>query len=137
MPRRITIDDIKKINELYYNCHNYAEVARQTGWSPSTVRSYVDKNYNPITEDQVKRFDPTRDMPELRSFALPKLSWSRNWRSSCSGMINWLWHRKWHLKQRIQKSATLCWLPLQRKGERILWSFTIGCWQRMGILFLP
>lgn len=65
MPRRITVDDIKKINELYYQYHNYAEVARQTGWSASTVRSYVDKNYNPVIEDKIKRFDPNTDMPEF------------------------------------------------------------------------
>lgn len=65
MPRRITVDDIKKINDLYYQCHNYAEVARQTGWSASTVRSYVDKNYNPVIEDKIKRFDPNTDMPEF------------------------------------------------------------------------
>lgn len=65
MQRRITVEDIKKINELYYKYHNYAEVARQTGWSASTVRSYVDKNYNPVIEDQVRRFDPENDMPEF------------------------------------------------------------------------
>lgn len=64
MARRITIDDIKEINKLYYECRNYAEVARQTGWSASTVRAYVDKNYNPLTEDQIRRFDPNNDMPE-------------------------------------------------------------------------
>lgn len=63
MARRITVDDIKKINELYYECHNYAEVARRTGWSASTVRAYVDKNYNPVIENQIKRFDPVNDMP--------------------------------------------------------------------------
>ena len=63
MTRRITVEDIKKINELYYDCHNYAEVARATGWSASTVRAYVDKNYNPITEDQIQRFDPSSDLP--------------------------------------------------------------------------
>lgn len=65
MARRITVDDIKKINELYYKYRNYAEVARQTGWSASTVRSYVDKNYSPLTEDQIKRFDPNADMKEF------------------------------------------------------------------------
>lgn len=65
MARRITIDDIRKINELYYQYHNYAEVARQTNWSASTVRSYVDKNFNPVTEDQIKRFDPNVDMKEF------------------------------------------------------------------------
>lgn len=65
MARRITVDDIRKINELYYKYKNYAEVARQTGWSASTVRAYVDKNFNPIIEDQIKRFDPNTDMPDF------------------------------------------------------------------------
>ena len=65
MPRRITVDDIKKINELYYKYKSYAEVARQTGWSASTVRVYVDKNYNPLTEDQIHRFDPDTEMKEF------------------------------------------------------------------------
>jgi hypothetical protein len=65
MARRITIDDIRKINELYYKYHNYAEVARQTGWSASTVRAYVDKNYNPLTEDHIRRFDPNVDMKDF------------------------------------------------------------------------
>ena len=63
--RRVTIDDKRKMNELYYQYHNYAEVARQTGFSASTVRAYVDKNYNPITEDKIRRFDPNVDMPEF------------------------------------------------------------------------
>jgi hypothetical protein len=65
MARRITVEDIRKINELYYKYHNYAEVARQTGWSASTVRSYVDKNYSPIMEDVIRRFDPYTDMKEF------------------------------------------------------------------------
>lgn len=65
MARRVTVDDIKKINALYYKYKNYAEVARQTGWSASTVRSYVDKNYNPVIEDKIRRFDPSTEMPEF------------------------------------------------------------------------
>ena len=65
MARRITVDDIRKINELYYKYKNYAEVARQTGWSASTVRAYVDKNFNPVIEDQIRRFDPNTDMPDF------------------------------------------------------------------------
>ena len=65
MARRITVEDIKKINELYYKYKNYAEVARQTGWSASTVRAYVDKNYNPVIEDQIHRFDPNTEMIEF------------------------------------------------------------------------
>ena len=65
MARRVTLEDRKLMNELYYQCHNYAEVARQTGFSASTVRSYIDHNYSPIKEDQIRRFDPYKDMPEF------------------------------------------------------------------------
>ena len=65
MARRITLEDRKTINDLYYKYHNYAEVARQTGWSASTVRAYVDKNYNPVTEDMIHRFDPETEMKEF------------------------------------------------------------------------
>lgn len=65
MVRRVTIDDIRKINDIYYECHNYAAVARQTGFSAATVRSYVDKNYNPVTEDKIHRFDVDTEMPEF------------------------------------------------------------------------
>lgn len=47
MANRVTPDDIKRINELYYVTKVYAEVARQTGFSPSTVKKYVDKNWKP------------------------------------------------------------------------------------------
>ena len=65
MARRITVDDIRKINDIYYQCHSYAETARQTGWSASTVRNYVDKNYNPVIEDQIHRFDPNTELPDF------------------------------------------------------------------------
>ena len=64
MAHKVTIDDIKKINEIYFKCHNYAETARQTGWSASTVRAYVDKNYNPITENEIIRFNPDTDFSD-------------------------------------------------------------------------
>ena len=49
MARKVTTDDIKQFNELYYKYKSYAEVARITGWSSSTVSKYVDKNYlNPF-----------------------------------------------------------------------------------------
>lgn len=45
--RKVTREDIHNINEIYARCHNYAETARQTGWSPSTVKNYVQKDYVP------------------------------------------------------------------------------------------
>lgn len=65
MARRVTADDIRQINEIYYKCKSYAETARQTGWSASTVRSYVDKNFSPVLEDKIHRFDPDTEMPEF------------------------------------------------------------------------
>lgn len=57
MARKVTTDDIKQFNELYYKYKSYAEVARQTGWSASTVSKYIDKNYIPAAESDIKRFD--------------------------------------------------------------------------------
>ena len=65
MARRVTVDDIRTMNDIYYVCHSYAETARRTGWSASTVRAYIDKHYSPINEDNVRRFDPDTDMPEF------------------------------------------------------------------------
>ena len=54
---RVTQEDIKKFNELYYKYKTYAEVARQTGFSAGTVSKYVDKNYVPIDDTKKKVFD--------------------------------------------------------------------------------
>ena len=64
MARKVTTDDIKQFNELYCRFGSYAEVARQTGWSASTVSKYVDKNYTPAAELDIKRFDVSK-MPEF------------------------------------------------------------------------
>ena len=65
MARRVTVDDIRQINEIYHQCKSYAETARQTGWSASTVRSYVDHNFSPVLEENIHRFDPDTEMPEF------------------------------------------------------------------------
>jgi hypothetical protein len=54
---RVTQEDIKRFNELYYKYKTYAEVARQTGFSAGTVSKYVDKNYVPIDDAKKKTFD--------------------------------------------------------------------------------
>ncbi len=53
---RVTQEDIKRFNELYYKYKTYAEVARQTGFSAGTVSKYVDKNYVPIDDTKKKVF---------------------------------------------------------------------------------
>lgn len=65
MARRVSVDDIRQMNEIYYQCKSYAETARQTGWSASTVRSYIDKNFSPVLEDNIHRFNPDTELPEF------------------------------------------------------------------------
>lgn len=50
MGRRITPEDIIKINEVYLLCGSYSATAKATGWSTSTVSKYVDKNYKSSVE---------------------------------------------------------------------------------------
>jgi hypothetical protein len=57
MASKVTNEDILRINELYYQTHTYAEVARQTGFSASTVKKYVIPGWAPVVEDDIIRFD--------------------------------------------------------------------------------
>ena len=57
MAKRVTNEDILKFNEIYYRTKTYAEVARKTGFSASTVKKYIDKNWQPIITENIKRFD--------------------------------------------------------------------------------
>ena len=57
MAKKVTTDDILKMNELYYKYHTYAQVARETGFSASTVSKYVDKNWKPIQIENIKHFN--------------------------------------------------------------------------------
>ena len=57
MASKVTNEDILRINELYYKHKVYAEVARQTGFSASTVKKYVDKNWTPVCAENIIRFD--------------------------------------------------------------------------------
>ena len=55
--RVVTPTDRKLINDLYYKLHTYAAVARETGFSPATVKKYVIDGYKPEEEREIKRFD--------------------------------------------------------------------------------
>ena len=57
MARKVTIDDIRLINESYYRTKSYAATARETGWSAGTVSKYVDKNYAPPAPTEIVRVD--------------------------------------------------------------------------------
>ena len=65
MARRVSVDDIRQMNEIYYQCKSYAETARQTGWSASTVKNYIDVNYKPVIEENKIRFNIETDLPEF------------------------------------------------------------------------
>lgn len=70
MANRVTQEDIIKINELYIKYKTYAEVARQTGFSPSTVKKYVVPNFIPQEKLEIKRFD--KIVPDTFSAGFPK-----------------------------------------------------------------
>lgn len=64
MAKRIGVEDIQRINELYYKYKTYAEVARQTGFAPSTVKKYVDPNWQPLNKIEVVKFTKD-DLPDF------------------------------------------------------------------------
>ena len=57
MASKVTNEDILRINELYYKHKTYAEVARQTGFSASTVKKYVKPGWEPVVPTEFIRFD--------------------------------------------------------------------------------
>ena len=57
MASKVTNEDILRINELYYKHKVYAEVARQTGFSASTVKKYVVPGWQPVTTENIIHFD--------------------------------------------------------------------------------
>lgn len=63
---RVTSEDILRMNEIYYKTHVFAEVARQTGFSASTVRKYVDTNWKPVENENIIKFD-MNDLPEFNT----------------------------------------------------------------------
>ena len=64
MANRVSSEDILRMNEIYYKTRVFAEVARQTGFSASTVRKYVDVNWKPVELDKIIKFD-LNDLPEF------------------------------------------------------------------------
>lgn len=63
MAKRVTQEDIIQINELYIKLKTKAAVARETGFSASTVSKYIIPNYKPAAELQQKKF--TGDLPDF------------------------------------------------------------------------
>ena len=79
MATKITQDIEKQINELYYKCKVYAQVARELGISPSTVKKYVRPNYVPAAAIEYIRIS-TEDVPEFTTAAFEGI---KNWGDLC------------------------------------------------------
>lgn len=60
---KVTQDDIINFNNLYLQYKTYAAVARETGFSASTIKKYIIKNYTPAEKKEVKRF--SGELPEV------------------------------------------------------------------------
>ena len=65
MANKVTNEDVLRINELYYKHKTYAEVARQTGFSASTVKKYVIPGWAPVVQENVARFSLS-DIPHYQ-----------------------------------------------------------------------
>ena len=64
MANKVTSDDILRINEIYYKTKVYAETARQTGFSASTVKKYVIKDWKPVVTENIIKFELSQ-IPEF------------------------------------------------------------------------
>lgn len=71
--RVVTQSDIKEMNRLYLELGTYAAVARQTKFSPSTVKKYIIKDFEPVEEKSIIRFE--RPLPEFDSKIFRKDDW--------------------------------------------------------------
>ena len=65
MANKVTNEDILRINEIYYKTKVYAETARQTGFSASTVKKYVIPGWQPVAVENIKKFDPAQ-LPDFQ-----------------------------------------------------------------------
>ena len=68
MANKVTNEDILRINEIYYKTKVYAETARQTGFSASTVKKYIIPGWEPVASENIIRFDMAQ-LPDFTSAA--------------------------------------------------------------------
>lgn len=73
--KKVNIEDIIEINELYLKLKVKAEVARRTGFSASTVSKYIIKDYKSKEEkEKEEKFNlPIMDL-NFKDFCIP--DWS-------------------------------------------------------------
>ena len=69
--KRVTDEDIKKMNELYLEIGTYAGVAREVGFSGSTVKKYIVENY--VAEEEVNKSKITfgKKIPDASTIRFP------------------------------------------------------------------
>ena len=77
MANKVTQEDIKAFNEKYYVCHNYSQVARETGFSAGTVKKYIIPDWKPIDENTIQKFNQPLPEFDMSIFRL------KNWGSLC------------------------------------------------------
>ena len=71
MAKRVTNEDIIRINEIYAATKVYAETARQTGFSASTVKKYVNPNYTPVKNQNFEKIEfKHADLPPYPTLGL-------------------------------------------------------------------
>lgn len=76
MASKVTEQDKIKMNELYLDLRTYAAVARETGFSPSTVKKYIIPNYVSIENIEIKKFD--KEIPaDFPLYPTTGLEWSQ------------------------------------------------------------
>ena len=66
MATKITQDKIIEINNLYFSLKTYAAVARQLGISPSTVKKYVIKDWEPKEVEERKFSGNIKEVEEIK-----------------------------------------------------------------------
>ncbi len=57
MANKVTENDIIRMNELYLEHKTYAAVSRIVGFSASTVKKYIQKDYVSEKDRKIKKFD--------------------------------------------------------------------------------
>lgn len=70
---RVSPEDIIKFNDLYLELKTYAGVARETGFSASTVKKYIIKDYVPAEKVETQKF--SGDLPEFEPEIFRKQDW--------------------------------------------------------------
>lgn len=71
---KVTQEDIINFNNLYLKLQTYAAVARETGFSASTIKKYIIPGYQPAEIKQIKKF--TGELPDVDYTIFRKKDWA-------------------------------------------------------------